>query len=162
MSIFYKSQRVGKNGKIFTLYKFRTMKEGVKGSLSTSADNHRLTKWGRWLRKYQLDELPQIWNILKGDMVLVGPRPELPSEFYSLGIHTSEIISSVKPGLTSPASLWDWHEEEMLKGSKDPHKTYCEKIKPIKMKLNVEYVKNKSFLGDIKIIIKTILKIFRG
>lgn len=161
MSIIYKSTRIGKNGKPFTLYKFRTMVENADkiGGHSTSADDPRLTKIGKFLRKWQIDELPQIWNIIKRDMNIVGCRPEVPSEIETLDEETKRIILSIKPGLTSSASLWNCSEGERLRGSKDPHKDYCEKIKPIKMRLNVEYVKSKSFMGDLKLIVQTLWKI---
>ena len=131
MSIFYKSQRVGKNGKLFTLYKFRTM-VNAPGPTSTSADDPRITRIGRFLRRYKLDELPQIWNIVKRDMNLVGPRPEVPEVVHMMTDQERAIILSIRPGLTDLATLWDSHEEEMLKGEPDPHKAYLEKIWPIK------------------------------
>lgn len=158
MSILYKSIRIGKYGKPFTIYKLRTMVEGADkmGPQSTSADDKRLTKFGKFLRRYQIDELPQLWNIIKGDMAIIGPRPELPSEIATLDNETKRIILSVKPGLSSPASIWDCSEGERLRGSENPHEYYCKYIKPTKMRLNTEYVKNKSFLGDLKLIWQTI------
>jgi len=155
--VFYRGERVGKNGKPFKIFKFRSMIEGAEelGGPSTAADDPRLTKIGKFLKKYQLDELPQLINVLKGEMSLVGPRPEVPSEIDSLDPETRKIILSVKPGMTSLATLANPHEGEILRGSKDPHKTYCEKIKPEKIRLNLEYVKQRSLLLDIKIIIKT-------
>lgn len=145
------------------LYKFRTMIENADklGAPSTSDDDWRLTKIGRFLRRYQIDELPNLINVLKGDMALVGCRPEIPSEIDDLDEKTKNIILSIKPGLTSPASLWDFSEEEMLKGRADPHKYYQEHIRPKKMELNVWYVKNKSFWLDCKIILQTLAKIIK-
>jgi lipopolysaccharide/colanic/teichoic acid biosynthesis glycosyltransferase len=130
------------------------------GGPSTSADDHRLTKFGKFLRKHKLDELPQLINVLKGEMSLVGPRPEVPSEVETYDEETKRIILSAKPGMTDLATLADIHEEEILKGSPDPHQTYREIIKPQKLKLAKEYVKNRSFWLDIKIILKTIKTIF--
>jgi len=155
--VFHRGIRIGRFGKQFRIFKFRTMIPGAEklGGPSTPADDSRLTKIGKFLKKYQLDELPQLINVLKGEMSLVGPRPEVPSEIESLDPEIRKIILSVKPGMTSLATLANPHEGEILRGSKDPHKTYCEKIKPEKIKLNLEYVKKKSLLLDIKIIIKT-------
>jgi lipopolysaccharide/colanic/teichoic acid biosynthesis glycosyltransferase len=160
--VFYRGERIGKDGRPFRIFKFRTMvKDAEKmGGPSTSADDPRLTKIGKFLRKYKLDELPQLINVLKGEMSLVGPRPEVKMYVDMLKPEEKEIILSVKPGMTDLASLWDFHEEEVLKGSKDPEKTYLEKIRPKKIQLQIEYVKNRSFLLDLKIILKTILKLF--
>jgi lipopolysaccharide/colanic/teichoic acid biosynthesis glycosyltransferase len=160
--VFYRGERIGKDGKPFRIFKFRTMvKDAEKmGGPSTSADDPRLTKIGKFLRKYKLDELPQLINVLKGEMSLVGPRPEVKMYVDMLKPEEREIILSVKPGMTDLASLWDFHEEEVLKGSKDSEKTYLEKIRPKKVQLQIEYVKNRSFLLDLKIILKTILKLF--
>ncbi|MBC7073989.1 sugar transferase [Candidatus Parcubacteria bacterium] len=161
--IFYRGERVGQFGKSFRIFKFRTMiKDAEKlGGPSTSADDPRLTKIGKFLRKYKLDELPQLINVLKGEMSLVGPRPEVKIYVDMMSPEEREKILSVKPGMTDLASLWDFHEEELLKGSSDPEKTYMEKIRPKKIKLQLEYVKNQSFLLDLKIIAKTILKLFK-
>lgn len=120
----------------------------------------RLTKTGRILRKYKLDELPTLVNLLKGDISVVGPRPDTPEEIASLDEETRNIVLSVKPGIVSPATLWDFNEDIILKDSDNPHRDYCEKIKPVKYRMNVEYVKSKSFLGDIKLICQLIVKIF--
>ncbi len=160
--VFYKAKRVGKNGKIFEMYKFRTMVTNADkiGGPSTAGDDPRLTKIGKFLRKFQLDELPQLINILKGEMSFVGPRPEVPFYVNMMTKEEKDIILSVKPGLTDFASLWDFHEEEILKGSPDPEKTYQEKIWPEKKRLQIKYIRERSFWTDIKIILKTIIKIF--
>lgn len=159
---FYRGVRIGKDGKEFRIFKFRTMVPDAEklGGPSTAGDDPRLLKIGHFLKKYQLDELPQLINVLKGEMSLVGPRPEVPSEIESFEPETRKIILSIKPGMTSTATLANPHEGEVLRGSKDPHKTYCEKIKPEKIRLNLEYVKTRSFVLDLKIIIKTIIKVF--
>ena len=155
---FYRGERVGKDGKIFRVFKFRSMVLNAEklGGPSTSADDPRLLKIGRFLKKHNLDELPQLLNILKGEMSFVGPRPDVPSEVETYPLDIRKIILSVKPGLTDLATLEDIHEGEILRGSSDPHQTYIEIIKPKKLKLATEYVKKRSFWLDIKIILKTI------
>ncbi len=161
--VFYKSVRVGKNGKLFKMYKFRTMVVGADkiGGPSTAADDPRLTEIGKFLKKFQLDELPQLINVLKGEMSLVGPRPEVPFYVNMMTEEEKKIILSVKPGMTDLASLWNFHEGEVLKGASDPEKVYMEKIRPKKIKLQIKYVKERNFWMDLKIILKTIFKIFK-
>jgi len=154
--VFYKSVRVGKNGKLFKMYKFRTMVVGADkiGGPSTAADDPRLTKIGKFLKKFQLDELPQLINVLKGEMSLVGPRPEVPFYVNMMTEEEKKIILSVKPGMTDLASLWNFHEGEVLKGASDPEKVYMEKIRPKKIKLQIKYVKERNFWMDLKIFLK--------
>jgi len=161
--VFYLGQRIGKDRKPFKIFKFRSMIEGAEelGGPSTAADDPRLTKIGKFLKKYQLDELPQLINVLKGEMSLVGPRPEVPLYVNMMTEEEKKIILSIRPGMTDLASLWDFHEGEILKGSQDPEKTYMEKIRPQKIQLQIEYVKNRSFWLDLKIVLKTILKVFQ-
>jgi len=161
--VFYNAKRVGKNNKDFVMYKFRTMVVNADkiGGPSTAADDPRLTKIGLFLKKYQLDELPQLFNILKGDMSFVGPRPEVRTYVDMMTNEEKSVILSVHPGLTDLASLWNFHEAELLKGSVDPEKTYMEEIRPEKLRLQQEYVRKASFLLDIKIIFKTIAKLFK-
>lgn len=161
--IFYKATRVGKHGRVFKMYKFRSMIVNAEkvGGPSTSADDPRMTRIGGFMRKYKIDELPQFINILKGDMSFVGPRPEVPSEVETYTKEEKDIILSVTPGMTDLASLADLGEEEILRGSADPHQTYREKIKPQKLKLQQEYIKTKSFLLDIKILLWTILQLLK-
>ena len=157
-SVFYRGKRVAKDGEEFRIFKFRTMVIDAEklGGPSTSADDLRLTKFGKFLRKRNLDELPQLINVIKGEMSFVGPRPEVPSEVETYSQETKRIILSVKPGMTDLATLTNIHEEETLKGSKDPHRAYRELIQPQKLKLAKEYAKNRSFWLDIKIILKTL------
>jgi len=162
--VFFRGERIGKKGKPFRIFKFRTMVENAEelGGPSTASDDPRLTKIGLFLKKYQLDELPQLINVLKGEMSFVGPRPEVPFYINMMTEKERNTILSIKPGMTDFASLQNFHEGEVLKGSLDPEKTYMEKIRPTKIKLQMEYVKNRSFLLDLKIIVKTILKVFYG
>lgn len=155
--IFYRGVRVGRYGKLFRIYKFRTMVINADkiGGPSTADDDPRITKIGKKLRKYKLDELPQLINVLKGEMSIVGPRPEVQ---YYVDMFTEEekAILSVRPGITDWASLWNSDEGSILAGSPDPEKTYMEKIRPIKIKLQLKYVKENSFFTDLKIIFLTI------
>lgn len=162
MSIIYRSKRIGKEGKEFTLYKFRTMVKGADtmGGSSTSADDPRLTRIGKWLRKWNLDELPQVWNIIKRDMNLVGPRPEIPYYVNLMTDKEKSVILSVRPGLSDLATLENMDEGSRLKGSEDPDKTYLEDIRPEKLRLQMAYVETRSGWGDLKIILKTLWRIF--
>jgi len=161
--VFYRGVRIGTYRKPFRIFKFRTMVENAEalGGHCTASDDPRLTKIGKFLKRYQLDEMPQLINVLKGEMSLVGPRPEVKMYVDMMPESERKTILSVRPGMTDLASLWNFHEGEILKGSPDPEKTYMEKIRPTKIKLQLEYVKNRSFWLDLKIILKTILKIFQ-
>ncbi len=161
--IFYKAQRIGRGGKMFIMYKFRTMVVDADkiGGPSTAADDPRLTKIGLFLKKYQLDELPQFINVLKGDMSIVGPRPEVRVYVDMMTEEEKNVILSVRPGITDLASLWNFHESEILKGSTDPEKTYMEEIRPEKLRLQQKYVRESSIWLDIKIICRTVLKVFK-
>src|SRR3989338_3928459 len=161
--VFYLGERVGKNGKQFKMYKFRTMIDNAEGlgGPSTSDDDPRLTKTGKFLKKFQLDEFAQLINVFRGEMSLAGPRPEFPLYVDMMTEEEKRVILSVRPGMTDFASLWNFHEGELLQGSLDPEKTYLEKIRPEKIRLQIKYIKERSFLLDIKVIILTILKIFK-
>jgi lipopolysaccharide/colanic/teichoic acid biosynthesis glycosyltransferase len=160
--VFYRGVRVGLHGKPFRIYKFRTMAVDAEkmGASSTSDDDPRITRIGRFLRKYKLDELPQLINVLKGDMSFVGPRPQVK---WAVDLYTDEekALLNVRPGITDYASLRFPNEGEILKGSKDPDKDYMEKIHPEKMRLSLEYVRNRSFWLDLKLILQTVAAIFR-
>lgn len=161
-SVLFKQVRVGQNGKPFKIYKFRTMVENAEklGSQVTKGDDPRITKIGKFLRKYKLDELPQLLNVLKGDMSLVGPRPEVPKYVEAYKEDYSEILK-VKPGITDYATLEYVNEEEVLKGVQDVEKVYLEKVLPEKIKYYKRYINDISFLTDLKLIIKTLIKIIR-
>ena len=160
--IFYRQERIGKNGKIFRLYKFRTMRPNSdKGSLITiGGRDQRITKEGYFLRKYKLDELPQLINILKGEMSVVGPRPEV-KKYVDLYTETQRKVLDVKPGLTDWASISYIDENVILGKSPNPEKTYIEEIMPAKLALNLKYIEEISLLTDLKIIFLTFFKIFR-
>lgn len=161
--VFYKGERVGLNDKIFKMYKFRTMIPDAekKGGPSTPIDDSRLTSIGKLLKRYQFDELPQLFNVLKGEMSFVGPRPEVKIYIDKLSREKRDKILSAKPGMTDFASLWNFHEGDILKGSNDPERDYLEKIRPKKIELQLKYIEEKSFWLDIKLIFRTIIKIFK-
>lgn len=158
--IIYRQKRVGKNNRDFTIYKFRTMKTGSdrSGLLTIGENDTRITATGRYLRKYKLDELPQLFNILKGDMSFVGPRPEVRRyvEMYS---ETQKRVLSVKPGLTDMASLKYYDENLILGNEKDPEQVYIEKIMPEKLDLNLEYLEKRSLCSDVMVLFKTFARI---
>jgi lipopolysaccharide/colanic/teichoic acid biosynthesis glycosyltransferase len=155
--IFYRGERVGLHGRPFRIFKFRTMVVDAErlGASSTSDDDPRITRTGRFLRKYKLDELPQLINVLIGDMSLVGPRPEV-EKFTNLYTDDEKVILTIKPGITDWASIWNPDEGVLLAGSKDPDKDYLEKIRPEKIRLQLKYVREQSLLADIKILFMTL------
>jgi len=160
--VFYPGVRVGIFGKPFRMFKFRSMVVNADkiGGPSTADDDPRLLKIGKFLRKYKLDELPQLINVLKGDMSFVGPRPEV-THYVNMFTDEEKTILTVRPGITDWASLWNPDEGAILAGSPDPEKTYMEKIRPEKIRLQLKYVKEGSFLTDVKIIFKTVFKIIK-
>jgi lipopolysaccharide/colanic/teichoic acid biosynthesis glycosyltransferase len=160
--IFYIQQRIGKNGKPFGLYKFRTMHTDAdkKGLLTVGGRDPRITKTGYWLRKYKLDELPQLFNVLKGDMSIVGPRPEV-KKYTDLYNDEQRKVLSVKPGITDYASIEYVDENELLAKAENPEETYVNIIMPHKLELNKKYIENNNLITDIKIILLTIKKIIR-
>ncbi|MEC4684591.1 MAG: sugar transferase [Nitrospirota bacterium] len=159
---FYRGERVGRFGKTFRIFKFRTMVVDAEkfGGPSTASDDPRITRVGKFLRKYKLDELPQLVNVLKGEMSIVGPRPEVLMEVETYTNEERRILE-VRPGITDWASLTFHNEGEILRGSPDPHQAYREKIKPEKMRLALKYIDERSFLTDIKIILETILTLVK-
>lgn len=159
--VFYRGERIGLHGGLFRIFKFRTMVVDAEklGGASTSDDDHRITRIGGFLRKYKLDELPQLINVLVGDMSLVGPRPEV-KKFTDLYTEEEKVILTVRPGITDWASLWNPDEGALLKGSVDPDKDYLEKIRPEKIRLQLKYVRERTFWTDIKIIFLTLKTIF--
>jgi lipopolysaccharide/colanic/teichoic acid biosynthesis glycosyltransferase len=152
---FYKGPRVGRNGEVFQIYKLRTMRVGAErqGPAVTSSGDRRITTAGRMLRRTKADELPQLLNVLKGDMSLVGPRPEHP-EYVEHYPADQRYSLTVRPGMTGPSTLAFIDEEEMLKGG-DPEATYLERIMPRKLALDIEYVRTASFAGDLRILART-------
>ena len=160
--VFYKQVRVGQNGIDFGLFKFRSMVVDAdkKGLISVGGRDPRITRSGYFIRKYKLDELPQLINVLVGDMSLVGPRPEV-RKYVDLYTDEQQKVLSVKPGITDYASIEYMDENEILGKSSDPEKTYIEEIMPEKIKYNMKYINNKSLFEYFKIILLTVLKIVR-
>jgi lipopolysaccharide/colanic/teichoic acid biosynthesis glycosyltransferase len=160
--IFYRGERVGLFGKPFRIFKFRTMvvdAERIGGS-STSDDDSRITRVGKWLRRYKLDELPQLINVLTGDMSIVGPRPEV-KRYTDMYTEEEKAILTVRPGITDWASIWNADEGAVLAGAEDPDKAYLELIRPKKLKLQMKYVRERSLWVDLKIIFLTILAVLQ-
>jgi lipopolysaccharide/colanic/teichoic acid biosynthesis glycosyltransferase len=154
--IFFRQNRVGKEAKLFRMVKFRTMKVNHGGSTISVKGESRITPLGATMRKYKLDELPEFWNILKGDMSFVGPRPDVPG-YADLLEGEDRLLLNLKPGLTGAASIRFSNEEELLAEQEDPTKFNDQILFPEKVRINNGYVKNWNFWLDIKIIIYTIL-----
>ena len=161
--IFFRQERVGRFGQCFRIHKFRTMVVNAErqGLQITVGTDPRVTRVGGLLRKYKLDELAQLIDVFTGAMSLVGPRPEVPAYVASYPVDAAEIILSVRPGITDRASIEYKDENEVLAQAKDPHKAYVEEILPIKIGYYLDYVKNRSFWGDVSIIIATLLAVMR-
>ena len=160
-SVFFKQIRVTKNGKEFKIFKYRTMRVGSdKYSQITVGKDGRITKIGSFLRKYKLDEIPQLINVLIGDMSLVGPRPEVP-KYVALYTDEQKEILKVRAGITDYASIEFSDENDLLALEEEPEKAYIEKIMPKKIELNKKYLSEISILTDIKIILLTIKKILK-
>lgn len=154
--VIFKQKRVGQDGKLFTMYKFRSMTVSHSGSSVSVVGESRITPLGAKLRKYKLDELPELWNVLKGDMSFVGPRPDVPGYADKLEGRDRNILK-LKPGITGPASLKYRNEEELLAKIENPQKYNDEVIYPDKIKINLYYLEHYSFLKDIQMIICTVL-----
>jgi lipopolysaccharide/colanic/teichoic acid biosynthesis glycosyltransferase len=155
--VFFRGVRVGRHGKSFRIIKFRTMVVNADklGGPSTAADDPRITRMGRFIRRFNLDELPQIFNVLAGDMSLVGPRPEVP-QYVALFTEEEKKILTVRPGITDWATLWIGNEGKWLEGAEDPEKVYMEKLWPEKHRLQLEYVRRQSLWVDCQIMLKTL------
>ena len=158
--VFYLQSRVGKNGRDFKLFKFRTMHTNAdkKGLLTVGGHDPRVTNIGYYLRKYKLDELPQLFNVFFGTMSLVGPRPEV-RKYVDLYTNEQQKVLSVRPGITDFASLEFINENDLLANSTDPEQTYIHEIMPAKLTLNARYIEQQGVFTDFKIIMYTILKI---
>ena len=158
--VFFKQERMGKDGKTFIILKFRTMKNNTSTADGITLHNdNRITKVGKFLRKYRLDEIPQLFNIIKGEMSFVGPRPDLP-KYYIIDDYGYKSVLLIRPGITSEAALKFKDEDKILSISENPEKTYIEEIFPQKVRLNTEYIRNISILYDIKIMFNTVSNVF--
>ncbi len=155
--VIFTQKRVGRNGKLFTMYKFRSMTVAHSGSSISVAGESRITPLGAVLRKYKLDELPELWNVFIGDMSFVGPRPDVPGYADKLQ-GEDRLILKLRPGITGPASLKYANEEEILAQVPDPIRYNDEVIFPDKVKINLDYYYNHTFIGDIKLIFQTVFR----
>src|SRR5512140_112288 len=155
--VLFSQARIGLNGRPFRLKKFRTMSrlEGAESGLFEPGDRTRVTPVGRFLRAYKLDELPQLWNVLKGEMSLVGPRPEIRKWVEAYPERWRKVLM-IRPGITDPASLHYRDEEEILAASPDPDKTYRDIILPHKLDIYMKYVDNRGILGDLGAVLETL------
>ena len=161
--VFYKQARVGKNNKDFKIFKFRTMHVNAhkKGLLTVGGRDPRVTSIGYYLRKFKLDELPQLINVFKGDMSFVGPRPEV-RQFVNLYSEIQMKVLNVKPGITDLASIEFRNENEILSKEEDPNQYYIDYIMPKKLEINLKYINQRNLLKDFVVIIKTIKVIFNS
>lgn len=159
---FYRGVRVGVNGKLFRIVKLRSMvvNADALGASCTSASDPRITPTGRWLRKYKLDELPQLFNVLKGDMSLVGPRPEV-ERYAALFNEEEKQILSVRPGITDWATLSNSDEEAILAGRSNPEQTYLQEIRPQKVRLQLKYVRERNLCVDFRILFATVILVLK-
>lgn len=160
--VFYRQLRVGKNNSDFRLLKFRTMKtdSDKNGLLTVGGRDARITGAGYYLRKFKIDELPQLLNVAAGEMSFVGPRPEV-RRYVDLYDDEQRKVLNVLPGITDVASIKYRNENELLEKSEDPESYYIDNIMPDKLKLNIDYIEQRSFTNDLKVIFKTLITIFR-
>jgi len=156
--VMFRQERVGRFGRTFRIHKFRTMRVDAPalGPQITIGDDARITRSGRWLRASKVDELPQLWDVLRGAMSLVGPRPEVPRYVALYPAELRALVLSVRPGITDPASLSFRNESELLARAVDPEREYVEVVMPMKLGLAADYVRNASLMGDIRLILATL------
>jgi len=161
-SVFYIQERIGRHGIPFRLYKFRSMRTGsdIKGLLTVGGRDPRITTFGYFLRKYKLDELPQLWNVLKGDMSLVGPRPEV-EKYTRLYTDSQRRVLTVRPGITDPASIFYRDESEVLARATNPEELYVREIMPHKISLSLQYVERPTLIAYFRYIFLTIFAILK-
>jgi lipopolysaccharide/colanic/teichoic acid biosynthesis glycosyltransferase len=161
--VFFRQERVGQGGRLFRIHKFRTMVTDAErlGLQITVGADARVTRVGQWLRKYKLDELPQLLDVWLGQMSLVGPRPEVPRYVACYPADVRDVVLSVRPGITDRASIEYKDENEVLGRAADPHHAYVNEVLPIKLRYYQDYAKNRSFVGDLLIIFSTLRAIVR-
>lgn len=153
--VFFRQRRVGKAGVLFELKKLRSMRVCDTGPGITASGDRRITRVGRFIRKYKIDELPQLWNVVRGDMLLIGPRPELPKFVDGEDPLWREVLG-VKPGITNATTLLFREEEAMLAGQPDPEQHYRREVLPLKLKLHAREIKQQTLLGDVEIVLITL------
>ena len=159
----FRQQRVGRHGRLFHIHKFRTMRvrSSQAGPLITVAGDARVTRAGRWLRRTKLDELPQLLDVIRGDMSLVGPRPEVPRYMALYPDEARQRILSVRPGITDRAAIEFRDEELLLAHATDPERVYVERIMPVKLRYYLDYVAHRSLAGDARILFDTVRALLR-
>ena len=155
-------ERVGMRGRIFRIHKFRTMRAAAGGAQVTAANDTRITRVGQILRKFKLDELPQLFDVFIGNMSLVGPRPEVQRYVAHWPEDARREILSVRPGITDPMTLEIFDEAKMLEGAHDPERKYVEEILPLKVQGYLRYVRERSTVGDLRVILRTVARAVRG
>ncbi|WP_062191572.1 sugar transferase [Caldimonas taiwanensis] len=162
--VLFRQERVGRGGRLFRIHKFRTMVDDPAGSglPLTVGQDARITRAGRFLRRYRLDELPQLIDVLRGQMSLVGPRPEVPRYVALYPEHLRDKLLSVRPGLTDPASLAHLDESERLGRASDPERTYVEEILPAKLRLSAQYVDHARLATDVRVLWRTLCRVWAG
>ena len=155
--IFYRQERVGLHGRLFQIWKLRTMRaSGPGGPCVTAQDDSRITPLGRYLRSWKLDELPQLFNVLCGDMSLVGPRPQVPCFVACFDPERRRVVLSVRPGITGPTALYFRHEEYLLAGQADRERFYIGHILPVKLQMDTEYIRTRSLSSDLRTLADTL------
>lgn len=156
--VFFRQERVGRGGRLFRIHKFRTMRVDAPslGPQITIGADPRITRSGQWLRASKVDELPQLLDVLRGEMSLVGPRPEVPRYVAFYPDELREVVLSVRPGITDPASLSFRHESELLAASADPERTYVEQVLPEKLQLSADYIRRATVGRDLVVILQTL------
>ena len=157
----FRQERVGRGGCLFRIHKFRTMHADGAGPQVTAAGDTRVTRAGRWLRRTKLDELPQLIDVLKGDMSLVGPRPEVPRYMALYPDEARQRILSVRPGITDRAAIEFRDEELLLAHATDPERVYVERIMPVKLRYYLDYVAQRTLIGDLRILFDTVRALLR-
>ena len=161
LPVLFRQKRVGRHGEIFELCKLRTMRVSTGGPQITSRNDARITRLGRFLRKTKLDELPAFWNVLRGDMALVGPRPEVPA-YVDLNNPQWAVILTVRPGVTDPTTVWLRNEEELLANAEpDAHTYYVTELQPAKLKGYVDYLQKRNARSDLEVLCRTVSAVIR-
>ena len=157
----FRQTRIGRHGRPFVLLKLRTMRTDAPGPVITSGADPRITRLGAWLRRTKLDELPQLWNVLRGDMSLVGPRPEVP-HYVALYTAAQRAVLLVRPGLTDPASLAWADEAATLATFADPHRAYADVVMPQKLELSLTYLERRTVWSDLAVVMRTVAHVARS
>jgi lipopolysaccharide/colanic/teichoic acid biosynthesis glycosyltransferase len=159
--VLFRQRRIGRGGEPFWLYKFRTMRQDAGGPAITSAGDRRITPAGAWLRHWKLDELPQLYNVLRGDMSLVGPRPEVP-HYVRLYDEEQRQVLAARPGITGPSQIEFRHEERLLAAHPDPEAFYTTTLLPAKLAMDLQYVRSAGLLRDLRLLARTLGCLWNG